>query len=109
MRWERQQKGGGSEKDWAEVHKPQCSSEQQEVHHLARLVDLLLYILIYVTELLTAMQFIGVPICHSSLVSSLLFPIHDFLEFWLVLYNSQAGGSVRMHWIHSNNTEAVMN
>lgn len=35
MGWERQQKGGGSEKDGAEVHMPQCSSEQQEVCHLA--------------------------------------------------------------------------
>lgn len=54
-----------------EVHKPQCSSEQQEVHHLAGLVDLLLYILIYVTDPLTVVPSTGVPICDPSLVCSL--------------------------------------
>lgn len=55
MRGERRQKGGGGEKDWAEVHKTQCSSEEQEVYHLDGLVDLLMYIYVSVTYRLTVM------------------------------------------------------
>lgn len=42
MRWVRQQTGGGSEKDRSEVHKPQCSSERQEVYHLVWVYGIIL-------------------------------------------------------------------